>query len=93
MTILNTLIEVQGWIRAELAAYLDAFASTSDWTWLIAVLPVGVFFGAVHALTPGHGKLVVVNNTSEPQETDVALPGGVSIHVELEAYGSKIVEV
>jgi nickel/cobalt transporter (NicO) family protein len=38
---------------------LNAFASNNDWLALAAVLPVGIFFGFVHALTPGHGKTVL----------------------------------
>ena len=32
-----------------------------DWLALAAVLPLGVVFGAVHALTPGHGKTILVS--------------------------------
>jgi beta-D-galactosyl-(1->4)-L-rhamnose phosphorylase len=45
------------------------------------------------AYYPAHKKLVVINNTGEPEATDVRAPDGTSIHVEVEAYGSKILDV
>jgi nickel/cobalt exporter len=55
------LIALQGWIHASLTADLAAFAATRDWLALAGVLPLGVVFGAVHALTPGHGKTVLAS--------------------------------
>lgn len=49
----------QSWIHAELRAYLTGFAKTGDWSALMAVVPFGVVFGAIHALTPGHGKSIL----------------------------------
>jgi len=45
------------------------------------------------AYYPGHRKLVVVNNSPELQKTDISLPGGTSIHVDVEGYGCRILEV
>ncbi len=45
------------------------------------------------AYYPRHRKLVVVNNSPEPQATDVRLPGRASIHLELKSYGCGIMEV
>jgi ABC-type nickel/cobalt efflux system permease component RcnA len=59
-SILNSLIELQGWVRQELSGTLDA-ARTGDWRMLAAILPLGAFFGLVHALTPGHGKAVLAS--------------------------------
>ena len=56
---LDYLIAIQRWIYAALSADLGAFAATRDWTALAAVLPAGVLLGAVHALTPGHGKSIL----------------------------------
>src|SRR3954465_2893683 len=58
---MNALVEAQRWIYASLTATLSAFASTRDWGALAAVLPLGTAFGAVHALTPGHGKTVLAS--------------------------------
>ena len=52
-------IDIQNWIRGAITHYLDVFATSHDWAALVAVLPLGVFFGFVHALTPGHGKTVL----------------------------------
>jgi nickel/cobalt transporter (NicO) family protein len=55
------LIGFQRWINAAIAADLNAFAATRDWAALLAVLPFGIIFGAIHALTPGHGKTVLAS--------------------------------
>jgi ABC-type nickel/cobalt efflux system permease component RcnA len=59
--VLELLIRVQGWIHEVLIAAMGAFAAGRDWTTLAAMLPMGVLFGAVHALTPGHGKTVLAS--------------------------------
>lgn len=38
---------------------IGSFAATGDWSQLAVYLPMGILFGAVHALTPGHGKAVL----------------------------------
>jgi nickel/cobalt exporter len=58
---LEQLIALQRSISTSLSADLNAFAATHDWTALAAVLPAGVLFGAVHALTPGHGKSILAS--------------------------------
>lgn len=52
-------VEIQTWIRGAITDHLDVFATSHDWAALAAVLPLGVFFGFIHALTPGHGKTVL----------------------------------
>lgn len=56
---LDDLIAFQRWIYSALSADLGSYAATRDWLALLAVLPAGVLFGAVHALTPGHGKSIL----------------------------------
>lgn len=58
---LEQLVAVQRWIYSSLSGELSAFAATRDWLALANVLPVGIFFGAVHALTPGHGKAILAS--------------------------------
>ena len=58
---LDFLVRLQGQIHAALTADLTAFATNRDWWALAAVLPLGILFGAVHALTPGHGKAVLTS--------------------------------
>jgi ABC-type nickel/cobalt efflux system permease component RcnA len=40
---------------------VNAFAASHDWMLLASVLPLGILFGAVHALTPGHSKTVLAS--------------------------------
>lgn len=56
---LEFLVGLQGAIRGVLSGDIEAFAATHDWWPLLSVLPLGIAFGAAHALTPGHGKLVL----------------------------------
>jgi nickel/cobalt exporter len=53
------LIDLQAWIRQFLSAEITTFADRRDWLALASILPLGVAFGAVHAMTPGHGKTVL----------------------------------
>lgn len=57
----SALVAVQGWIHDILSAQLKTFAATRDWGVLVAMLPLGVAFGAVHALMPGHGKTILAS--------------------------------
>src|SRR3954464_6818195 len=56
---MDLLLAFQRWINTAITADLSAFAGTRSWTALAAVLPLGIVFGAAHALTPGHGKTVL----------------------------------
>ena len=59
--IMQILVDLQKWVYGSISTYLDAFSSTGDWFSLATVLPLGIVFGAVHALTPGHGKTVLAS--------------------------------
>jgi nickel/cobalt transporter (NicO) family protein len=59
--IMQILVDLQKWIYGSISAYLDALSATGDWLSLTTVLPLGIVFGAVHALTPGHGKTVLAS--------------------------------
>lgn len=52
-------IEIQRDIYLAFAGRIRIFAETGDWSQLAVFLPMGIVFGAVHALTPGHSKLVL----------------------------------
>lgn len=56
---LYALVQLQASIHAAVSAQLDSFAAGGDWLALVAMLPVGIVFGALHALTPGHNKLTL----------------------------------
>lgn len=57
--IMSFLVHVQGAIRDSIGSDIRVFASSRDWLALLTVLPLGIVFGAVHALTPGHSKMVL----------------------------------
>ena len=61
MPFLAELVAIQRWIHDALTAELTSFAATHDWAALVSVLPAGIVFGAVHALTPGHSKGVLAS--------------------------------
>ena len=53
---LEFLVELQSIVRSVLSGGVRSFAQTHDAGALAALLPMGILFGAAHALTPGHGK-------------------------------------
>jgi nickel/cobalt transporter (NicO) family protein len=58
---MNWLGDIQQTIYAAVGSYLGAFAATRDWNALLTILPLGILFGAVHALTPGHSKTLLAS--------------------------------
>ena len=58
---MNWLGDVQQWIYAAVGSHLGAFAASRDWVALLTILPLGIIFGAVHALTPGHSKTLLAS--------------------------------
>jgi ABC-type nickel/cobalt efflux system permease component RcnA len=58
---MNWLGDVQRAIYGSVGGHLAAFASSHDWAALLTILPLGIFFGAVHALTPGHSKTLLAS--------------------------------
>ena len=58
---MQILVDMQRWVYGSITTYLDAFSTTGDWLSLTTVLPLGIVFGAIHALTPGHGKTVLAS--------------------------------
>ena len=55
------LVGLQQWIRSAVADELTAFEASRSLALLVGMLPLGIAFGAVHALTPGHGKTVLAS--------------------------------
>ncbi len=53
------LFDVQRAIYSTLTSDITAYSNSRDITALLAVLPLGIVFGAAHALTPGHSKSVL----------------------------------
>lgn len=56
---MNWLSGTQGWIHQSVRDQFTMFAADSDWTAIAAILPLGLVFGMVHALTPGHSKTLL----------------------------------
>ncbi|MES0067985.1 ABC transporter permease [Mesorhizobium sp. M0074] len=55
----QTLVEFQRTIYLALAEQIKLLAAGGDWLAFTAFLPMGILFGAAHALTPGHSKAVL----------------------------------
>lgn len=53
------LIDLQRNIYAAISGDITAYSNSRDLFALLAVLPLGIVFGAAHALTPGHSKSVL----------------------------------
>jgi ABC-type nickel/cobalt efflux system permease component RcnA len=58
---IRALADIQQQIHAAVASYLAAFAASNDWGALRGILPLGIVFGAIHALTPGHSKMLLAS--------------------------------
>lgn len=56
------IYDLQLWVRDLLVAQMDRAEDGSVLT-LAAILPLGILFGALHALTPGHSKTVLASYT------------------------------
>jgi nickel/cobalt exporter len=56
---LQPLVEIQRDIYLALAEQIKLLSAQGNWLGFLAFLPMGIFFGAAHALTPGHGKAVL----------------------------------
>jgi nickel/cobalt exporter len=55
------LFEIQRAIRGSLSGAIGDFAQTGSWSILLAMMPLGIVFGAAHAMTPGHSKSVLAS--------------------------------
>jgi ABC-type nickel/cobalt efflux system permease component RcnA len=55
------LYEIQLAIRGSFTHAIDGFARSGDWSLLIAMMPLGIVFGAAHAMTPGHSKSILAS--------------------------------
>ena len=53
------LFRLQREIYGQVTSYIQQFATDGGWLLLLTILPIGVVFGAAHALTPGHSKAVL----------------------------------
>ncbi|TWA26029.1 ABC-type nickel/cobalt efflux system permease component RcnA [Sinorhizobium medicae] len=56
---LQAIVDIQRDIYLAFAEHIKTFANGGGWTAFLAFLPMGIVFGAVHAMTPGHSKAVL----------------------------------
>jgi ABC-type nickel/cobalt efflux system permease component RcnA len=76
----HDLVAIQREIYLAFADRIDDFAKTGDWALLSAYLPMGILFGAVHALTPGHSKAVLATYLSG---STASVPRGLAVSLVL----------
>lgn len=55
------IFDVQREIHGQVSQYIRQLSGENDWLLLLSMLPMGIVFGAVHALTPGHSKMVLAS--------------------------------
>jgi len=53
------IFDLQREIYGQVSDHIRVFAESGGWLPLFVMLPMGVLFGAAHALTPGHSKAVL----------------------------------
>ena len=58
-TLLGWMVAIQRAIHQSVSDHITAYSASGDWGILHGILPMAVLFGVVHALTPGHNKLVL----------------------------------
>lgn len=58
---MQSLYSIQQTIRDVLTAQFGSYAASKDALVLLWFVPLGVIFGAVHALTPGHSKMILAS--------------------------------
>ncbi|MBN8993599.1 MAG: ABC transporter permease [Rhizobiales bacterium] len=76
------LVAVQREIYLTFASHIRTFAETGDWTLLATYLPMGIVFGAAHALTPGHSKAVLATYLTG---STASVPRGLAVSLLLSA--------
>jgi ABC-type nickel/cobalt efflux system permease component RcnA len=57
--LLQSIVDIQRDIYLAFAEHIKMFANGDGWAAFLAFLPMGIVFGAVHAMTPGHSKAVL----------------------------------
>lgn len=80
MWLFQELVAIQREIYLAFADRIRTFAETGDWQLLAAYLPMGILFGAVHALTPGHSKAVLATYLTG---STVSIPRGLVVSLLL----------
>lgn len=55
------IVDFQRDIYFAFADHIKAFAGGGGWTAFLMFLPMGILFGSVHAMTPGHSKMILAS--------------------------------
>ncbi len=83
--LINWTIETQREIYLAFGDRIKLYAETGDWSELAVFLPMGVVFGIVHAMMPGHSKtLLAAYSISTPESAWRAAGTGLiisSVHI------------
>ncbi|AZO00715.1 ABC transporter permease [Mesorhizobium sp. M9A.F.Ca.ET.002.03.1.2] len=74
------LVEFQRTIYLTLGEQIKLLSMGGDWLAFMAFLPMGVVFGAAHALTPGHSKAVLATYLAG---SDARVPRGLLVSITL----------
>lgn len=61
MGFLQDIVIIQRDIYLAFAGQIKAYAAGGGWNAFLLYLPMGILFGAVHALTPGHSKTILAS--------------------------------
>jgi ABC-type nickel/cobalt efflux system permease component RcnA len=70
------LIGIQHWLYGGIGEGLGSVANGDDWAVMVAMV-AAVLFGAVHALMPGHGKIVLISyHLGQPSNPTAAFTNG-----------------
>lgn len=59
MNLLPDIVGFQRGVYLAFAEHIKAFADGGGWGALLVYLPMGILFGATHALAPGHSKTIL----------------------------------
>jgi ABC-type nickel/cobalt efflux system permease component RcnA len=72
----ETLIGIQRWLYSGIGEGLGNVANGDDWA-VMAAMAAAILFGAVHALMPGHGKIVLISyHLGQPSSPTAAFTNG-----------------
>jgi nickel/cobalt exporter len=74
------LVEFQRTIYLAVGEQIKLLSVAGDWLAFMGFLPMGVVFGAAHALTPGHSKAVLATYLAG---SDANVPSGLLVSIAL----------
>jgi hypothetical protein len=69
------LVELQRTIYLAVGEQIRLLSVGGDWLAFMGFLPMGIVFGAAHALTPGHSKAVLATYLAGSDAKDLGIAG------------------